>query len=97
MSVIIESLLKKTDNIKSSDAVAIDGKVSQVVGLVIEATGPQNAVGSLCNIHSHNGTKVRAEIVGFKESKILLMPLDETVELFQELELLQVHNNLLCL
>ncbi len=79
MSAIIESLLKKTENIKSSESIAIDGKVSKVVGLVIEATGPQNAVGSLCNIHSHNGTKVRAEIVGFKENKILLMPLDETV------------------
>ncbi|MAJ43332.1 MAG: EscN/YscN/HrcN family type III secretion system ATPase [Candidatus Marinimicrobia bacterium] len=79
MSVIIESLIKKTNNIKSGETIAIDGKVSQVVGLVIEATGPQNAVGSLCNIHAQHGKKVRAEIVGFKENKILLMPLDETI------------------
>ena len=79
MSAVIESILNKSNNIQSSNSVSIDGKVSQVVGLVIEATGPQNAVGSLCNIHSQNGSLVRAEIVGFKENKILLMPLDETV------------------
>ena len=79
MSAIIESLLNKSETIKSNESLAVDGKVSQVVGLVIEATGPQNAVGSLCNIHAHNGTVIRAEIVGFKENKILLMPLDETV------------------
>ena len=79
MSVIIESLINKSERLKSSESYSVDGKVSQVVGLVIEATGPQNAVGSLCNIHSQNGKTVRAEIVGFKENKILLMPLDETV------------------
>ena len=79
MTAVIESILNKSKNIQSSNSVSIDGKVSQVVGLVIEATGPQNAVGSLCNIHSQNGSLVRAEIVGFKENKILLMPLDETV------------------
>jgi flagellum-specific ATP synthase len=79
MSVTIESFLSKSKKIRTSESVYLDGKVSQVVGLVIEATGPQNAVGSLCNIHSQNGVVVRAEIVGFKENKILLMPLDETV------------------
>ena len=79
MSVTIESFLSKSKKIRTSESVYLDGKVSQVVGLVIEATGPQNAVGSLCNIHSQNGVVVRAEIVGFKENKILLMPLDETI------------------
>jgi len=79
MSAIIESISKQTQKIKSTDPIQLDGKVSQVVGLVIEATGPQNAVGNLCNIYAHDGTIIRAEIVGFKENKILLMPLDETV------------------
>ena len=79
MTEIIELIQKQTQKINSADSILIDGKVSQVVGLVIEATGPQNAVGSLCNIHAYNGTVIRAEIVGFKENKILLMPLDETV------------------
>jgi len=79
MSQIIESLLKKTDSIKQKNTTSLDGKVSKVIGLVIEATGPQNAVGSLCNIHCDSDKTIRAEIVGFKEDKILLMPLDETI------------------
>ena len=79
MSQIIESLLKKTDSIKQKNTTSLDGKVSKVIGLVIEATGPQNAVGSLCNIHCDSDKTIRAEIVGFKENKILLMPLDETI------------------
>ena len=79
MTAIIQLIKEKTEKINTVQATILDGKVSKVVGLVIEATGPQNAVGSLCNIHAFNNTIIRAEIVGFKENKILLMPLDETV------------------
>lgn len=54
------------------------GKVSQVVGLTIESIGPDVSIGSLCYIRKDStSTPVRAEVVGFKESNILLMPLGE--------------------
>lgn len=52
------------------------GKVIRVVGLVIEATGPPVPVGELCRIGipgSLDGTL--AEVVGFHEGRLLLMPL----------------------
>lgn len=53
------------------------GKVTQVVGLVIEGYCPETAVGSLCAIHPHSGPAIPAEVVGFRENKALLMPLGE--------------------
>jgi len=52
------------------------GKVLQIIGLIIEADGPEGSIGDLCYIASGGSeTAVSAEIVGFKEDRILLMPL----------------------
>lgn len=53
------------------------GKVTQVVGLVIEGYCPDTAVGTLCEIHPHEGDPIPAEVVGFRDNKTLLMPLGE--------------------
>ena len=54
------------------------GKVSQVIGLVVEGQGPCTSVGEMCEIYA-NGNKnpLSAEVVGFKPDKVLMMPLDE--------------------
>lgn len=52
------------------------GKVTQVVGLVIESAGPAVSIGRLCTIENRdNGDKIKAEVVGFRDDRILLMPL----------------------
>lgn len=53
------------------------GKVTQVVGLVIEGYCPEAAVGALCEIHPQGGAPIPAEVVGFRDNKTLLMPLGE--------------------
>lgn len=54
------------------------GRVAHIAGLVIESNGPSVPVGELCYIHSNNGeTPIPAEVVGFKEKRILLMPIGE--------------------
>jgi flagellum-specific ATP synthase len=54
------------------------GRVVQVIGLVIESEGPVAAVGEVCRIESarHDGTTL-AEVVGFRNHHLLLMPLGE--------------------
>ncbi len=52
------------------------GKVSSVIGTVIEATGLDASVGELHTIHTHSGTNIQAEVVGLKKDVSLLMPLD---------------------
>ncbi|QQK80253.1 flagellar protein export ATPase FliI [Salicibibacter cibi] len=58
------------------------GKVTRVVGLTIEAKGPQAAVGILCFIFTDNTREpIRAEVVGFKDARILLMPYSQTANI----------------
>jgi flagellum-specific ATP synthase len=54
------------------------GRVSRVTGLIIEGDGPPVSLGSLCTLISNQRDKtVDAEVVGFRDNKILLMPLGE--------------------
>jgi flagellum-specific ATP synthase len=60
------------------EPVKTHGKVTQVVGLLIESEGPAVKVGELCYIYSKGSAHpTKAEVVGFKRNKVLLMPLGE--------------------
>jgi flagellum-specific ATP synthase len=52
------------------------GKVTQVVGLMIESKGPESSIGDVCYIHIGGAKKekVYAEVVGFRGENIVLMP-----------------------
>lgn len=53
------------------------GKVTKVVGLTIEAEGPETHIGALCYIKSRQNKTVLAEVVGFKNKQVLLMPIGD--------------------
>lgn len=57
--------------------IRFNGKVTQVVGLVIEGYCLDTSVGSLCLVHPADGPPIPAEVVGFRDNKTLLMPLGE--------------------
>jgi len=57
------------------------GQVSQVVGLVIESDGPPCSVGQFCWLEVGDGTEVEAEVVGFRDGKVILMPLGPTTRI----------------
>ncbi len=64
--------------IERTEPIKTNGKVTQVIGLVIESQGPGANLGELCYVFPNTGlTKIEAEVVGFKENKILLMPLGD--------------------
>jgi flagellum-specific ATP synthase len=55
------------------------GAVTGVAGLIIESEGPNVGLGELCTVSSpRTEFSVRAEVVGFREHRVLLMPLGET-------------------
>lgn len=67
------------DQIPQVKTIQTYGRVLRVIGLVVEGKGPCSAIGEMCLIESqYGGYKIPAEVVGFKENKILLMPLKET-------------------
>ncbi|MBF0123841.1 MAG: FliI/YscN family ATPase [Magnetococcales bacterium] len=51
------------------------GRVKQVVGLLIEGDGPTSSIGELCDVIPMDGSTIKAEVVGFREKSVLLMPL----------------------
>jgi flagellum-specific ATP synthase len=57
--------------------VRMSGRVTNVIGLVIEGNGPGLAIGGVCAIERRAGGPVAAEVVGFREHRILLMPLGD--------------------
>ena len=64
--------------IEKTEPIKTNGKVTQVIGLIIESQGPGANLGDLCYVFPNNGsTRIQAEVVGFKENKILLMPLGD--------------------
>jgi FliI/YscN family ATPase len=53
------------------------GVVTDVTGCVIESHGPASPVGGFCEIHTSAGKIVRAQVAGFRNGRILSMPLEE--------------------
>jgi flagellum-specific ATP synthase len=54
------------------------GRVSKVVGLTIESIGPEAKLNDLCKIQTAFGTVVMAEVVGFNDKRLILMPFEST-------------------
>ncbi len=66
------------DVLRTADLVRQYGKVRQVIGVVIESLGPQMAIGETCFIrYKRTAEPVLAEVVGFRDDKVLIMPLGE--------------------
>jgi FliI/YscN family ATPase len=54
-----------------------EGSVSEVVGLLVESDGPPGAVGDFCEIQVRSGRAIRVQVIGFREGRLLSMPLEE--------------------
>lgn len=64
--------------IEQSELIKVNGKVSDVVGLVIISIGPNVSLGEICTVIDKNGCEVcRSEVVGFKDGRVLSIALGE--------------------
>ena len=65
------------DMIYNAETISHIGKIENIVGMTIEASGEKAAIGDICHIYSENARgQALAEVVGFKNDRILLMPYD---------------------
>ena len=61
--------------LQTVDPLEYGGRVTKIVGLTVEASGPASKIGDICNIYTMNMDKyIRSEIVGFRENNLILMP-----------------------
>lgn len=76
MNTVID-LKKYSTFINKTDFVKKTGRVSRIIGLVIEGNGPAVSVGSICTIYPNNRIPIQAQVVGFQNRSTLLMPLGD--------------------
>ncbi len=65
------------DIIGATDPLMLAGKLTRVTGLVLEASGLRLAVGNCCRVLLPHGKSVEAEVVGFSEDRLFLMPIND--------------------
>jgi flagellum-specific ATP synthase len=71
-------VLKYIEHMQPLDPVRVNGKVTQVIGLTVESEGPDASIGDVCLIYPSKGAKpIKAEVVGFRDNKVILMPLGD--------------------
>ena len=60
------------------ETIKTHGKVTDVIGLIIESNGPSVELGEVCTIYDKNGKEIcKTEVVGFKDGKVLSVSLGE--------------------
>ncbi|HWX44090.1 MAG TPA: FliI/YscN family ATPase [Solirubrobacteraceae bacterium] len=78
MDMTAQLLTRASAALVGADLARCHGRVSNLIGLIIEATGLQAEVGEVCLVGAdRTQAAVPAEVVGFREGRTLLMPLGE--------------------
>ena len=88
----VPNLQKHLERLESSETLVVYGKVLDVVGLIIEACGPPTRIGDLCYIKAADADlRIPVEVVGFRQNRILLMPLADSRGIGPESLLIPTH------
>jgi flagellum-specific ATP synthase len=66
------------EDLGRTHALRSSGTVTEVVGLLVESQGPAAGLGDFCEITLGSGRKVRTQVIGFRNGRLLSMPLEET-------------------
>jgi len=74
----LERLMPYRQRLADIPELVVEGKLSRMVGLTLEAEGCRAAIGSLCQVETKTGKKIGAEVVGFSGARLFLMPTGDT-------------------
>jgi len=67
-------LARYEQRLDETPSLVVEGRLTRMVGLILEAVGCQAAIGARCLVESPGGDTVEAEVVGFAEDRLFLMP-----------------------
>jgi flagellum-specific ATP synthase len=68
---------KYQEVLRSCQPVKMEGKIVKVAGIVAQANGPGMSIGSLCCIKNSSGQSMQAEVIGFNDKRVIVMPFGE--------------------
>ncbi|MFI3138397.1 MAG: flagellar protein export ATPase FliI [Methylococcaceae bacterium] len=74
----VESLKPYSERLIEQPELIVEGKLSRMVGLTLEAVGCRAPIGSRCRIELKDNQSIEAEVVGFAGDRIFLMPTGNT-------------------
>lgn len=76
----MSAALRLTEAVRSADWVKRTGRLVRSVGLALESEGPDARLGEICEITSRvHGSRTLAEVVGFSDRRVLLMPYEDPI------------------
>lgn len=73
----IASIQHYLSKLRERPTPVVEGKLSRVVGLTLEAVGCRAAIGDRCRVRNRGGNAIDAEVVGFAGDSLYLMPVQE--------------------
>ncbi len=89
MSLTTEYIERISPIIQNAELIKLNGKVTDVVGLVIVSSGPNVSLGEVCRVVNRDGKEVcKSEVVGFKDGKVLSIALGEIESISPACEIL---------
>ncbi len=71
------SLHRYIDLVEDIEPMRVYGRVVEITGIIIKATGLMVSVGEACKVYSDTGAVIDAEVVGFRDGKVLLMAIGD--------------------
>src|SRR4051794_2947492 len=93
MATKVADIRQYLERIERATPEQIRGRVKEVVGLVVKAVVPEAWIGEMCLIRSARSPHpVKAEVVGFRDGDVLLMPLGELVNIGPQSEVIPTGN-----
>ena len=61
------------DKIDAFEPMSWTGRVTEIVGLLVESAGPAAAVGDFCEVRTNSGRAIRMQVIGFRDGRVLSM------------------------
>jgi flagellum-specific ATP synthase len=69
-----QRLAKRTRKVQQTPPPPVEGSLTRMIGLTLEATGCQASIGDYCDVIAGDGHRVESEVVGFSGDRLYLMP-----------------------
>jgi type III secretion system H+-transporting two-sector ATPase len=93
MGAKVADIQRYLDRIERATPVQVRGRVKEVIGLLVKAVVPEAWIGEMCLIRNPRSPQpVKAEVVGFRDGDVLLMPLGELVNIGPHSEVIPTGN-----